>query len=553
MFAGFCFSFLLVYCAAAAEPLKTVWSGPEVNLLGAPSPDGRYLSYVDAVTRNLSVRDLRTGVARAVTKTPAGSGQFAYFSVFSRDSARIAYAWFNEDGFYDLRIINLDGSGEKVLYRNEEAGFVQPCAWSPDGSQILALLFRSDNISHIALIPSAGGPPKLLRSLNWVYPKRMDLSPDGRFIAYDSFVKAGSQERTLYLLSTGGDKEVRLVDDPGSHLFPQWTPDGKSLVFATERDGVISARLLDVETRKATMLLGDLGRALPMGVTNAGEYYVGVRTGQIDVFVTTLDAPTAKPLRATIRYPGRNSAPVWSNDGKLLAFLSRSGTENFGESARTIVIRDTESDGERVLTPKLAHIERVRWAPDGRRLLASGSDGKGRGGIFLVDASSSAVQPLVASGGAPYRGYPAVWSQDGSSVYYLYGETELREHRIHGGASTALLQAHGLQHLAISPDGKQIAVWSKDGVLRIVPAAGGETRSLRVDGLTELEWGADLMGARGADLLRVPLDGQAPVKVPMPGNRSPGFSLHPDGNRLALTAGAQRSEVRVTRLPERQQ
>ena len=146
--------------AAPAEP-RLVWSAANTNLLGGPSPDGRFLSFVDSATGDLALLEIATGKPRRLTNNTPGSGQFAYFSSISPDGKRIAYAWFNEEKFYDLRVLEIDGGGEPVtLFRNEEAGFVQPCAWSPDGKQILTLLFRKDNISQIALVESAERMPE---------------------------------------------------------------------------------------------------------------------------------------------------------------------------------------------------------------------------------------------------------------------------------------------------------------------------------------------------------------------------------------------------------
>ena len=207
-----------------------------ITLTGGPSHDGRYFSFADPVTGNLMIRDTGTGAVRAVTTKAAGSKEFAYFSAISRDSSKVAYAWFNDEAFYDLRVADIDSGNSRVLYRNEQAGFVQPCAWSPDGKQILTLFFRKDNISQIALVPVDGGPPKILRSLNWVYPKRMDISPDGRFVVYDSFADADGGDRTIFVLAVNGAKETKLIDAPGNHLFPLWMPDGQSVVFISNEN-----------------------------------------------------------------------------------------------------------------------------------------------------------------------------------------------------------------------------------------------------------------------------------------------------------------------------
>ena len=72
---------------------------------------------------------------------------------------------------------------------------------------------------------------------------------------------------------------------------------------------------------------------------------------------------------------------------------------------------------------------------------------------------------------------------------------------------------------------------------------GDNRRSIPFPGVTELDWGRDLIAAKGAVLWRVPLDGTPPVELETPGNRKPGFNVHPDGNRIALTVSNARSEV----------
>ena len=232
---------------------QSVWADSQTNLLGGPSLDGRYLSLVDVATGDLAVLNLSTKEKIRLTANPEGSKEFAYFSTISPDSSHVAYAWFNEQEFYELRLVSLTASGGKieageprVLIRNPEAGFVQPCSWSPDGKQILTLLFRKDNISQIALVSAADGSTQVLKSLNWVYPKKMEFSPDGKFIVYDSTVKEGSDARDIFLLSADGSGETKLVADASNDVFPMWTPDGKAIVFGSDRAGTMDAWIMPV-------------------------------------------------------------------------------------------------------------------------------------------------------------------------------------------------------------------------------------------------------------------------------------------------------------------
>ena len=204
---------------------------------GTISPDGRHLSFLDWQSGDLMLRDLRAGTDRRLTGTgkwPA-SNEYAEKSAISKDGGKIAYAWFNEAGFYDLRVVPTAGGEPRPLYRNEEAGFVQPTSWTPDGKHILTLFFRKDNISQIALVDAESGTVRVLKSLNWVYPKRMEISPDGRWIVYDSFPGDKPAPRDIYLLALDGSRETKLVDSPGEDLFPAWSPRGDEVVFPSLR------------------------------------------------------------------------------------------------------------------------------------------------------------------------------------------------------------------------------------------------------------------------------------------------------------------------------
>lgn len=567
--------------------VRRVWADPGANSLGAPSLDGRYLSCVDPETGDLALLDLTTGDKRRLTNKGArqDSGEFAYFSTISPDGRQVAYAWFNGEKFYDLRVVGLDGAKPRILYRNEEAGFVQPSAWSPDGKQILTLFFRKDNISQIALVSVLDGSVRVLKSLNWVYPKKMDFSPDGRYIVYDSFASEGSAQRDIFVLSVDGSRETVLVEHPADDLFPVWAPDGKRILFASDRTGTMDAWVIPVAEGRPQgppeLVQQGMGRFLPMGITRKGAYYYGLRVGMTDVYIASFDPVTGKllgsPTPASRRLPGGNSSPEWSPDGQQLAYFSRRGSENFGQAARVISIRWLKTGQNRELSPKLAHIERLHWSPDGRFLLVGGSDRKSRGGLYQVDAQTAEVVPIVQDDSATFRGLEGVWAADGKAIFYVHEDgsrsSEIRFRDLETGREQKLYRPvppSRIRYLARSPDGRRLAFGSSSGdyaqeeALLVIPSGGGETREvlrMQKGGLSGVEWtpdGRQLFFSRAGDsapeLWRIPLEGGQPQKLELSTDWQGDVSLHPAGRRIAFTAGKNRSEVWVMEnfLPELQ-
>jgi Tol biopolymer transport system component len=482
---------ILASALLSAAP-KPVFTDSAVTLLGTPSLDGRYLSLVEH--GDLAIRDLATGQSIRLTK--ATGKEFAYFSSISRDAKSVAYAWFNGEGFYELRVIPITGGHPRTLFRNPEAGFVQPTAWTPDNKSILTLLFRKDNVSQIALIPAIGGEAKILRSLNWVYPKRMDISPDGHTLIYDSFAPGSTSQRTIYSLTLNGATEKRLVNEPGNHLFPLYAPDGKSIYYVSD-DNLVERP----ENGPARVIQKGIGRALPLGITSQSKLYYGLRAGTSDVFIAEIENIAKTARRASIRFPNRNLAPSFSADGKRLVYLSRRGTENFGQEARAVVIRDLGSEEETEQPVKMAHIERVHWRKDDNALYLSGSDGKGRGGIFEFDIATKRTRPLITEIGGPPKGYE--FYPQARGLIYLDGAT-LRDEKGHPAT---------LPGLPANPEG--ITEWLP------TPTA--------------------LFGIRDSQLIRFSPESQQ--KYQLPGNRQPGASISPSGKTIAITAGRETQEI----------
>ena len=91
-----------------AMAVRQIWAGPDVDNTGTPTPDGRFLTFIDWSTGDVAVRNLATGEKRRLThKDPRPSPQYEHGGspIVSPDGSQVAYSWSNKDDFYDLRVV----------------------------------------------------------------------------------------------------------------------------------------------------------------------------------------------------------------------------------------------------------------------------------------------------------------------------------------------------------------------------------------------------------------------------------------------------------------
>ena len=569
--------------------VRQVWDNGDAT--GAPSPDGRYLSFVNWMTGDLAVRDLGTGKNRNLTDegTWSGKSQFAYYSIWLPDGQRIAYTWWNQD-FYELRVVGVDGGKPAVVYRNEELVWIRAHAWSPDGKRILALFRKKDRTNQIALVSTTDGTAQVVKTLDWRYPLIMSLSPDGRTIAYDLVSDKDadiSATRDIYLLAADGSRESVLVRHPANDYGPMWTPDGRRIVFASDRAGATGAWMIEVREGQppgpARLVNASIRRMFPMGFVRGGALYFGYANFENggNVYSAALDPETGEvvqaPARAIEQFEGENTSPAWSPDGQHLAYLSRRGSSPFGAGSWTIRIRRTETGEERELVPKLDRLRNQRdsppqWSPDARFLLISGVDLKGREGLYRLDVKTGEAA-LVAgdSEGRPMRRH--LWSRDGKTIYHQASRLQEGQPRpaliardLETGRETVLYRGH-MDGLALSPDGRQLAFVAQGDQkgthsLKLLAVEGGTPRDLlsnlpaeKFPNLSGLAWAADgrhlIYGFRVGEgpagawpepqvlgLWRVPVAGGKPQRLGIEADVLRDLTVHPDGRRLAFTAGS---------------
>lgn len=232
--------------------LTTVWSPSPLSSsqfgdgLVSVSDDGRFLSTLEfneaQDTSELKVYDAAKNNVRTL---PA---RYCSASSMSRDAAQVLCAWWIGYGLYELRVMQLVDGSTRTLWRGALYEFPVPAGWSPDGTRVLARINRFEGPTDLVLISVKDGSVKSLKSDRGLRAHGVPrVSPDGRFIVFASDrigpdgkpLPQVAGRSTLHILPVEGGQEVALVPGSPSELDwdPHWTPDNKRIVFSSNRSG----------------------------------------------------------------------------------------------------------------------------------------------------------------------------------------------------------------------------------------------------------------------------------------------------------------------------
>jgi len=555
----------------------------DYDAYGSVSPDGRFVSRLDwTAGANIVVRDLRTGERRQLTDSGWDSEGRAWLSAISPDAKQVAYGWTSwQMDWAELRIAGLDGSPPRVLFRDETIRVVNPHGWSPDGSQILTML-ATGGTRQIALVSVIDGSVRVLKSVDHRLGNTMSFSPDGQYIAYDHPVQEGSAQNDIFVMSTDGSRETSVVRHPSDDRLFGWSPDGTRILLASDRSGTWDAWAVPVQDGKAhgeaERIQQDIGWISSiLGVTRDGVVYYGVYDWINDVYVTSLDPETGKlgSPDKIVSHVGPNTSVEWSPDGEALVYARGVGGELY---TLVLGIRSLATGEERLIPLELnrfgGHTFEPHWAPDGSAVLAQGRKPLVGQGIYRIDAGTGQVTPILVSSEGPNRVEWPAWSRDGRLIVArrIGGRPQIIVVReLDTGRERELVRYADatVSHLTVSPDSRQVAFvwadwWDSENpgttALRVIPTSGGEARELlelpppqmSVAPVLALAWTPDsrhllyATSRAGAEpkmeLWRIPAAGGQPesLGLVMEGLAPYGLSVHPDGERVAFTAGETR-------------
>jgi len=560
--------------------IKKIWTGGRNDDFGTPSLDGSYSSFVDWATGDLALRSLKTGETRRLTKdgTWKKPMEFVLNSVISPDNKLVAYSWYNPQETYDLRLIGLDGSNKRIIYSDKNFE-IYPCSWSSDGRRIVARRHPvSGENTQIVLVNVSDGSIQVLKTIKGGVWLRSSYFSDDRYIVCDFPVEGNPENNDISLLSADGSREIPLVKHPANDRLLGCVPGKNDILFLSDRSGTWDLWAIKFEGGKVQgppcSINRNIGEISPLAFTRNGAFYCSIFTRWFTTSIAPLDLATFK-IQEDLSKPilGSNYNPVWSPDGKSLAYISEQYKPGSGYH-RPLHVQNIRNGEDHELASDY-EAGCLQWSSDGRFILVGrGYDNKREqekdynGGVYKIDVQSGQAIALVEF--PPVEEWvrdswwissAAAWSHDENSIFYI-NRGKLRERDLKTGVEKILYEDEFLTRgLILSPDGEKLAFAIDDrnkekGTLLIIPASGGESKELcSFQGLQKIgnvRWTADgkyLLFIERKDksdvLRRISPEREESQTVWDPNKNLNSFSIHPSGKQIAFSTSLLESEVYV--------
>jgi dipeptidyl aminopeptidase/acylaminoacyl peptidase len=371
---------------------------------------------------------------------------------------------------------------------------------APDGSKVAYVVTSADadadefrSAIWIAPLDGSGAPRQLTRGAHRDSQPRW--SPDGRTLAFasnrppiDGNGKSEAKPRSqIWLMGESGEPYQLTRALLGADA-PAWSPDGTRLLYRTRTRSSGETKRPDDRSpveKNAPRVLRDV-------------IYRFDGEGQYDgswqhVWVTSVGDDVAEPQQLT-HGDTHDVEPAWTSDGEQIIFTSTRG-ERRGKTFQRDVWAVALSDGAaRRLSTGDGPANLPVCSPDSSRIAYAGH----RQGE--APAVNSTIWTVALSGGEPESlteeldrsvlgvatGGAVAWSPDGASIYFLtmdLGASRLCRVHAGGGAVEALTGIDRyITGFSLAADGRSVAYTAATGSnpteLYVLPLDGGESRAV---------------------------------------------------------------------------
>lgn len=257
----------------------------------------------------------------------------------------------------------LDRAGGEARKLTEGRLSVEDYAWSPDGKR-LALILKDGEPEEKSDDDTGKGDAATAKPK--ADPKRpKPIVIDRYYFKQDIEGYLGARRSRLYVLDLASGRAERITDAGDyDEVLPAWSPDGRQIAFVSKRH------------------------------PEADRDY------NWDVFV--VDAKPGSKPRAVSPFEGPDndpdweSAPAWSPDGKLIAYLQGGPVKLIAYGVRHLAVVPAAGGTPRLISPSLdRNISKPRFSPDGKSIRFIVED-DGTETLAEAPTAGGAPKPLIA-------------------------------------------------------------------------------------------------------------------------------------------------------------
>jgi serine/threonine-protein kinase len=423
---------------------------------------------------------------------------------WSPDGKRLVFSR-TEGGYRNLFLKSYPGGEETQLTKGQRDD-IQP-AWSPDGKTIA--LVRSNTASgklepsdvlgwydggDVWKVDVASGQEALLVSGAF----NPSWSPDGAHLAVDAGISGAHR---IWVTDANGRNSRQVTNDSSEvvvHMSPDWSPDGKRLVFRRLQQQKSDIVVVDLATGRTTWVTHDDVVDVNPAWSPSGRfiYFSSLRGGGLNLWrvaVSPTGEPRSSPEQLTTG-AGDDLEISIAPDGKRLAFsIFRIEADLWRLPIDPVTGRTTGQAEQVIATTRVE--SRGAWSPDGKTI-AFNSDRNGDMNLWLHSEGESDRQITHGPGGD----YQPNWSPDGKVLAFFSsrsGRNDIWTVQVADGALKRLTSDSGIHiNPFFSPDGKYIAYHEdRDGrfQLWVMNADGSNQHQLSSDGAAGhfVRWSAD--------------------------------------------------------------
>lgn len=258
---------------------------------------------------------------------------------------------------WDLYSMNPDGTAVTRLTSDPAAE--GQAAWSPDGKRIAFSSERDDPSGEI-YVANADGTGVTRITFSPGYDLQPRFSKDGKRIVFTTSRFAADPaspafaEFEIMTMNVDGTGVTRLTSDGAGDLDPDWSPDGKKIVFMSNRADpsgpIFDIYVMNADGTGVTQLTfgGPMNRT-PAWAPGGKQIVFASEDG---IFVMNADGTQ---LTAIATGNLSEALPLWSDDGKYIVFNKRVGAD------RDIFVMNADGSGETRLTQTPSDDLAVAW------------------------------------------------------------------------------------------------------------------------------------------------------------------------------------------------